>query len=122
MIINKREYTPGLNRESCADGHYVAHLYRGPFGNPGWPMCRRGWNREDGTAYSIWRNNGGLGICRVCQRRAEQGLPPVPPKGHRKSNDVFTDSQAGQPGYARAEVDAVIAQEMCDHKNKEESK
>jgi hypothetical protein len=29
VIINKQEYTPGLNRESCADGHYVAHLYKG---------------------------------------------------------------------------------------------
>jgi hypothetical protein len=119
MMIKGAEYTLGLNRDTGADKRNVAHLYRGTFGDPGWPMCRRGWNRDDGTAYAIWRNNGGLGICRICLRRAEQGLPPVPPKGHQKSNDVFTDSIGDQPGYTRAEVDAIIARDMCRHKEEQ---
>ena len=84
MIINKQEYTPGLNRYPNADKHCVAHLYKGDFGDPGWPMCWRGWNRDGGTAYSIWRNSDGLCICRTCMKRAEQGLPPIPPKEESK--------------------------------------
>jgi len=80
MIIGGQEYMPGLDRDYRADERFRAHLYRGTFSDPGWPMCRRGWNRDQGTAYSIWRNNTGLGICRICMRRAEQGLSPVPPR------------------------------------------
>lgn len=80
MEINGKEYTLGLNREPLADKKWKAHLYQGTFGDPGWPMCWRGWNRDKGTAYSIWRNNLGLGVCEDCKRRAHAGLPPVGPK------------------------------------------
>ena len=54
----------------------VTHLYEGTFGDPGLPMCKRGWNRGD--SYSIWRNNvSPAGICKVCLRRAQKGLSGV---------------------------------------------
>ena len=70
-------YITGLSREPEAHNRLVAHLYRGTFDNPGAPMCKRGWNRDNGAAYSIWRNNVGIkGICKVCMRRAFLGLHP----------------------------------------------
>lgn len=63
------------------DNHKVTHLYKGTFDDPGWPMCKRGWNREDGTEYSIWRNNVSKGgICQICLRRTLAGKNPIPPK------------------------------------------
>lgn len=42
------------------------------------PMCRRGWNRDNGKSYSIFRNNiSDYGICKVCIRRAAKGLKGV---------------------------------------------
>lgn len=56
----------------------LAHIYKGTFHDPGNPMCKRGWNREHGTAYSIWRGNVGVrGICLICLRRAGKGLEGV---------------------------------------------
>lgn len=53
----------------------LAHLYKGDFGDPGLPMCRHGWNRDDGQSYSIWRGNMGEdGVCAICLRRAQKGL------------------------------------------------
>jgi len=70
-------YVTGLPRDGNAD-QKVAHLYKGDFSNPGKPMCAKGWNRDDGTAYSIFRNNvGDKGICKVCMRRALKGLDGV---------------------------------------------
>jgi hypothetical protein len=80
MYINGVEYVVGLNRIPGAETRYRAHLYRGTSDNPGEPMCRLGWNRDYGESYSIWRNRPGLGVCRVCFRRADNGSPPVPPK------------------------------------------
>jgi len=62
------------------DEHVVAHLYKGTFGDPGEPMCARGWNRDNGFGYSIFRgeSNATAGICKVCVRRALKGLDPVP--------------------------------------------
>src|SRR3990167_2764755 len=71
-------YITGLSREPDAFERLVAHLYKGEFGDPGAPMCKRGWNRDGGTAYSIWRNNVGVkGICKVCMRRAFLGKEPI---------------------------------------------
>ena len=55
------------------------HLYQGSFADIGLPMCRHGWNRDDGESFSIWRNNvGPKGICKTCMKRAEKSLPGVP--------------------------------------------
>jgi hypothetical protein len=59
----------------------IAHLYKGDFADPGLPMCKRGWCRDEGESYSIFRGNvGPKGICKICMRRARQGLDGVPSK------------------------------------------
>lgn len=69
-------YILGLGREYPHPK--LAHLYKGDFSEPGLPMCRRGWNRDDGESYSIWRGNMGEdGICKVCLRRARAGKDGV---------------------------------------------
>lgn len=82
MIIEG--YIVGLGRDAPdSQGRHmkVAHLYKGTMSDPGWPMCRRGWNRDDGTSYSIWRNNvGESGVCAVCTRRALENRDSVPPR------------------------------------------
>jgi len=57
-------YIIGLIREENAASRYVSHIYKGTFNDPGDPMCKKGWNR--GSYYSIWRNNLGKNICKVC--------------------------------------------------------
>ena len=65
-------YITGLGRDFPHP--LLAHLYKGTFGEPGLPMCWRGWNRDGGTSYSIWRGNvGKKGICKTCLRRAHEG-------------------------------------------------
>lgn len=77
------DYIEGLGRDYPHPA--TSHLYAGDFSDPGWPMCARGWNRDDGTAYSIWRGNTGRrGTCLVCIRRAIEGRDPVPPKDARQ--------------------------------------
>lgn len=72
-------YIPGQDRNNSPQAlRKVAHLYKGTFNNPGLPMCKIGWNRDEGTSYSIWRNNiSPAGICKVCLRRALKGLDGV---------------------------------------------
>lgn len=68
----------GLDR---ADEHLVAHLYKGTMDDPGQPMCVRGWNRDNGFNYSIFRNNAGIaGVCKICERRALEGKDGVFPR------------------------------------------
>lgn len=77
MSYDRTNYVSGLGRS--VPHPKLAHLYEGPFDDPGDPMCKRGWNRDEGASYSIWRNNvGDNGICKVCLRRAEKGLKGVP--------------------------------------------
>jgi hypothetical protein len=72
-------YITGLGRDYPHPK--LAHVYKGTLADPGKPMCRRGWNRDNGQAYSIWRNNiGEKGICLICLRRAQKGLDGVDPK------------------------------------------
>ncbi len=80
MIIARRTYTTGQCRN---EPKTVAHLYRGGFQNPGSPMCLRGWNRLDGFGYSIFRNLANARLCKVCLRRAEAKLDPVPSKARK---------------------------------------
>lgn len=68
-------YISGADRSPESE-RLVTHLYKGTFAKPGLPMCSRGWNRFNGTEYSIWRNMVSTkGICKVCLRRALQGRP-----------------------------------------------
>lgn len=71
------EYVVGQDRN---EDYAVAHLYDGDHSDPGQPMCARGWNRDGGFGYSIFRGINTGGLCRVCERRARAGLPSVPPR------------------------------------------
>jgi hypothetical protein len=83
-------YVVGLGRDVPHPKR--SHLYKGEFSDPGDPMCRYGWNRDDGTSYSIWRGNyGDAGVCRICLRRAQAGLPPVPPRGYDEALERAID-------------------------------
>ncbi len=69
-------YVVGLDRDTDSDTRKRSHLYKGDYRDPGLPMCSRGWNRKS-AGYSIWRGNYGLGVCKICLRRAEKGLDGV---------------------------------------------
>jgi hypothetical protein len=82
VSYDEKKYRPGLRRWPAAQR---AHLYEigehsMDFGNP---MCLYGWTDPNREGYSIWRGNvGPKGICKICIRRAEEGLAgiecPVP--------------------------------------------
>jgi hypothetical protein len=75
MNINGIEYVIGQDRN---EDKVVAHLYRGTFSDPGEPMCARGWNRGNGSGYSIFRGVCTGGVCMICLRRASKKLNPIP--------------------------------------------
>jgi len=62
-----------------------AHVYAGPsYGDLRGPLCGYGWNRSDGGAFSILRNNGSSrGVCETCRKREKAGAGPVPPWPHK---------------------------------------
>jgi hypothetical protein len=69
-------YILGQDRNT---GMVVTHIYKGDFGDPGLPMCVRGWNRSGGGSYSIFRGNvGQVGICRICEKQMLAGKDGVP--------------------------------------------
>lgn len=69
----ERGYITGLGRDYPHPKR--SHLYRGPLRNPGEPLCRFGWNRDNGESYSIWRNNvGELGNCCLCIKKARKEI------------------------------------------------
>ena len=79
--VKKEKYRPGMNRDP--EDKWVSHLYE--IGEHhmdfGLPMCPKGWNREQGSSYSIWRGQvGRKGICKTCQKRADLGLKGVDSK------------------------------------------
>lgn len=85
MIIQGKEYVSGVFRGDGGE-NMVTHLYQGTMAEPGYPMCSRGWQRkfydDNGVLidweYSIFRNNWTeKGLCKVCERRANAGLPPI---------------------------------------------
>lgn len=61
----------------------VCHAYEGDMVDPGNPMCVRGWNREGGWGYSIFRNNPTGLPCKVCLRRIAEGRKGVPPRDRK---------------------------------------
>ena len=51
-----------------ADKAVVSHLY--DQNNEMIPLCRYGWNRDDGEGYSILRGwKGKKGICKLCMKK-----------------------------------------------------
>lgn len=58
-------YFIGLERSENAENRFVSHVYNGLYDGPMVPMCARGYNRGK-DSFSIFRNNLGRGICKVC--------------------------------------------------------
>jgi len=67
-------YIIGLERTPGAENRFMSHIYEGSFDDPGDPLCPKGWNRDNGKGYSIWRNNLGRGICRNCMKKLTKSL------------------------------------------------
>ena len=82
-LINKEldGYILGLERTPGADIRFVSHIYQGTFSDPQEPLCPKGWNRDNGHAYSIWRNNVGRGVCKFCLKKLYKILNPSPTIG-----------------------------------------
>lgn len=76
-------YILGLERTPGAENRFMSHIYQGTFSEPGDPLCPKGWNRDNGESYSIWRNNLGRGICGNCMRKL---LKELPTKSREESN------------------------------------
>lgn len=68
-------YRAGLDRnEQNALSHTYAMMDNGDL----WPMCPYGWNRSDGSSFSILRQPPGTeGECKLCQRNVAAGRRPV---------------------------------------------
>ena len=82
--MSGRKFIEGLDRN---EQHAIrSHLYEVMEPYALVPMCEFGWNRSDGTSFSIFRGNvSKRGTCRVCIRRRDSDLPSVSePKGHPK--------------------------------------
>lgn len=70
------DYLLGADRNNpdAARAHWYAKTAAGNL----WPMCDYGWNRSSGSRFSILRGwTSARGECKICARRAEQGLRPV---------------------------------------------
>ena len=73
---NKLGYITGLGRDYPHPKK--AHLYRGTFSDPIEPLCKKGWNRDNGESFSIWRNNVGKdGICLNCIKKARKEITMI---------------------------------------------
>lgn len=71
------KYVEAIGRnEGEEKGH--SHLYATEDDRNYLPMCRYGWNRSDGAAFSIFRGHvGARGACKICRKRADAGLHGV---------------------------------------------
>jgi len=70
------DYISGVDRNNPDEAR--SHLYALTEAGNLWPMCDYGWNRSSGARFSILRGWGSaLGACKVCEKRAAQGLRPI---------------------------------------------
>ncbi len=73
-------YIEGMGRND-GEERQVSHLYAILSDKSYLPMCRKGWNRSNGSSFSIFRGHtGAKGICKTCQKRKDAELPPVEAK------------------------------------------
>lgn len=86
MRYDESKYRPAIERGTYTNTpteKKVTHLYELGENNMDFqnPMCRRGWNRDYGGSYSIFRGHiSKAGLCKTCVRRASMGLRGVEPK------------------------------------------
>jgi hypothetical protein len=70
---NTHGYITGLGRDYPHPNK--SHLYRGTLDAPKEPLCKKGWNRDNGTGFSIWRNVVGTrGNCLICIKKARKEI------------------------------------------------
>lgn len=69
------EYVEGMCRN---DQDLVrSHFYK-VVGGTYYPMCGYGWNRSDGTGFSIFRGHrSARGLCKICEKRADADAEPI---------------------------------------------
>ena len=71
-----REFTEGLcrNEQDAVRSHIYERFPDGSYA----PMCGYGWNRSNGTSFSIFRGHtSARGTCQLCQRNLKAGKPAV---------------------------------------------
>jgi hypothetical protein len=89
QVASSAKYIAGLGRANQDYGLLEeTHLYevKNIDGETGYfPLCKRGFNRDYGTGFSIFRGNSGdLGCCQVCNERARKGRPGLKLNPSRK--------------------------------------
>lgn len=73
-------FVEGMGRNE-GEEKQCSHLYAYFDDNSYLPMCRKGWNRSDGEAFSIFRGHvGARGICKTCQKNKDAENPGVEAK------------------------------------------
>ncbi len=76
----------------------MSHLYQGEYDDLKGPMCPHGANRNDGNSFSIWRGNvGANGICKMCMKRAKQGLNHIWKEEEDAKNAAENSENTGLP-------------------------
>ncbi len=81
----ERRYVEGMDRND--QNKVVSHIYAYSTVDPAsieGPLCSRGWNREDGHGFSIFRGQrSDRGTCKVCRKRMAEGCGPVPARDRK---------------------------------------
>lgn len=73
--MSKISYVVGADRVNPDE--VKAHIYASLDGDY-FPMCGYGWNRSDGTAFSILRGHGSAkGTCALCERNKAENRQPI---------------------------------------------
>ena len=64
---------------SCRnDPRAMDHTYAEMEDGELWPMCGYGWNRSNGTRFSIFRGSPGTeGECKLCRKNVAEGKLPL---------------------------------------------
>lgn len=71
-------YRSGSNRVADNEPKGRDHTYAMMSDGNLWPMCGYGWNRSDGTRFSIWRGSPGTqGDCLLCMKNVIAKKSPV---------------------------------------------
>ena len=76
----------GYRSGSCRNNDNArSHTYAMMDDGELWPMCEYGWNRSNGTRFSILRGSPGTeGDCKLCRKNLDVGRPPVlVARGHK---------------------------------------